>query len=79
MDYLLGTYRRLFLNFSMWYPRHNSYNYVILGCLHSATLREHTQYLGRHTWFPLYPPWKPTMEYNIFVELCQVVLKPPVR
>ena len=37
-DYILRTYRRLF-------GMHNSDNYMVLGCLHSAPLREHARYL----------------------------------
>ena len=36
----MGTDRRLFVNVSVWYPRHNSYHYMVLGCLHVASLRD---------------------------------------
>ena len=35
-DYILGTDCRLFWNMSVQDPRHNSYHYLVLGCLHSA-------------------------------------------
>ena len=41
-DYILGTDRRLFGNVSVRDPRHNSDHYMVLGCLHSASLTEHT-------------------------------------
>ena len=49
IDYILGTDRCLFRNVSIRDPRHNSDHYMILGCLCSATLREHTNCLGRRT------------------------------
>ena len=41
MDYILGTDRHLFLNVSVRDPRHNTEHYMVLGCLHGVTLREH--------------------------------------
>ena len=40
-DYILGTDHRLFVNVSVQDPRHNSDHYMVLGCLHSASLTEH--------------------------------------
>ena len=60
MDYILGTDRRLFRNVSVRDPSQNSDYYMISGCLHSATLRKHTKYLGRRTRLPLRPPTTPT-------------------
>ena len=37
-DYILETDLRLFSNMYAREPRHNSDHYLILGCLHSATL-----------------------------------------
>ena len=42
-DYILVTDRRLFWNVYVWYPRHNSDRYLILGCLRSAHLREQSE------------------------------------
>ena len=42
-DYILGTDRRLFGNVSVWDPRHNSDHYMVLGCLHSAPLRDYAR------------------------------------
>ena len=42
-DYILGTDRRLFGNVSIREPRHNSDHYMVLGCLNSASLTEHTR------------------------------------
>ena len=41
MDYILGTDRRIFRNFAVWEPRHNSDHYMVLVCLPSAPLTEH--------------------------------------
>ena len=40
-DYILGTDRLLFGNFSIRDPWNNSYHYMFLGCLHSVPLRYH--------------------------------------
>ena len=45
-DYILETDRRLFGNVSVQDPRHNSDHYLVLSYLHSASLKEHTCYLG---------------------------------
>ena len=45
-DYILGTDHRLFGNVSVRDPRHNSDHYMVLGCLHSASLTDHKRYLG---------------------------------
>ena len=53
MDYILGTDLRLFWNMSIRETMHNSYHYMVLGCLRIAPLREHAKYLGGHKWIPL--------------------------
>ena len=78
-DFLLGTDHGLFWNVSVQEMSHKSDHYIILGCLHTATLREHTQYLRRYNRFPLLPLGKPTREDNIFVDLCQPLPKIPVQ
>ena len=45
-DYILGMDRRLFRNVFVQDPRHNSDHYMVLGCLPSASLKEHNRYLG---------------------------------
>ena len=75
-DYIMGKYLRLFGNVSVRYPRHNSDHYMVLGCLHSASLREHAKYLGGSKRLPLRPPTKPTREDRIFAALWTAVLKP---
>ena len=70
MDYILGKDRRLFSNVSTWEARKNSDHYMILGCVRTATLREHTKYLGRRTRLTLQPPTPPPMEDKHFVTLC---------
>ena len=45
-DYNLGTDCRLFAFLSVQNPRHNSDHYMVLGCVHSASLQENARYLG---------------------------------
>ena len=75
-DYIMGTYLRLFGNVSVRYPRHNSDHYMVLGCLHSASLREHARYLGGRKRLPLCPLTEPTREDRIFADLWRDVPKP---
>ena len=74
-DYILGTDRCLFGNVSVWDPRHNSDHYMDLGCLHSASLMDHTRYLRGRKNLPLRPPTKPTREDKIFAALRRAVPK----
>ena len=78
-DYILGTDCRLFGNFSVWDPRHNSDHYMVLGCLHSASLKEHARYPGGRKRPPLRPPTEPTREDTIFAALRRDVLKRRAR
>ena len=71
------TDQQLFRKVSNQDLRHNSDHYIILVCLRSTNLSEHTQYLGRCTWLPLLPPGTLTREEKIFMKFLQVVLKPP--
>ena len=75
-DYILGTDYRLFENVSVQDPRHNSDHYTVLGCLHSAHLREHARYLGGRKRLPLLPSTAPTREDGIFAALRRAVPKP---
>ena len=59
-DYILGTDFCLFRKVVVRDPQHNLGRYLILGCLHSAPLRQNTDYLGRRTWLPLRPLTTPT-------------------
>ena len=54
-DYIIGTDLNLFRNVSVQDPQHNLDHYLVLGCLCSATPREHSQYLGRRKRIPLRP------------------------
>ena len=77
--YILGTDHRLFWNVSVRYPRHNSNHYLVLGCLRSAPLRKHSEYLGRRKRLPLRPPTTPTREDGLFTALHRAVPKPKAR
>ena len=57
-DYLLGTDLRMFHNISVWDPQHNYGHYMVLGCLHGTTQREHSLYLGQRQRSPLQLPHK---------------------
>ena len=78
-DYILGTDRRLFRNLAIWDPRHNSDHYMVLGCLRSAPLREHTLYLWCLARLPLRPPTTPTRKDGLFVALRRAIPKPKSR
>ena len=77
--YILGMDRHLFGNVSVRDPRHNSYHYMVLGCLHREPLREHARYLGGCKCLPLRPPTAPTREDGIFAALRRAVPKPLAR
>ena len=68
-DYILETDHSLLRNMSVRYPKHNSDHYLILGCLHSTTLREHVHQLWRRTLPPLRPPTMPAKEDGLFLNL----------
>ena len=52
---------------------------MVLGCLHSAPLREHARYLGGCKRLPLRPPTAPTREDRIFAALRRAVPKKLAR
>ena len=74
-DYILGTDHRLFRNVAIQDPWHNSDHHLVLVCLHSAPLREHTEYLGRRTRLPLWPLITPTREDGLFMDLRRSIPK----
>ena len=78
-DYIQGTDRRFFGNLSVRYPRNNSDHYLVLGCLHSASPKEHMRYLGGRKRPPLRPTNKPTREVKIFAYLRRAVPKARAR
>ena len=78
-DYILGTDRRLFGNVSIQDSRHNTDHYMVMGCLHSAYLKEHAQYLGGRKKLPLLSRIEPVREDTIFAALRRAVTKPRVR
>ena len=75
-DYILDTDFRLFSNMSIQEPSHNLDHYLIPGCLRSATMREHENYLFRSTRLPLCTPNTPTKQDGLFVYLLQKIPKP---
>ena len=78
-DYILGTDRRIFRNVAVRDPRQNSDQYLVLGCLLSAPLREHTEYLGSRKRLPLWSPTTPTREDGLFADLKRAIPKPKSR
>ena len=74
--YILGKNLRLFWNLSVWDPRHNSDHYMVLGCLRSAPLREHSRYLEGPKRLPLRPLTSLTKKDEIFAALRRAVPKP---
>ena len=78
-EYILGTDCRLFWSVSVRDPRHNSYHYLVLGCLRSALLREHSEYLGRRKRLPLQPPTTLTREGGLFASLRRDIPNPKAR
>ena len=78
-DNIRGTDQRLFGNVSVWDPRHNSDHYLVLGCLHRASMKEHMWDLGGQKKLPLRPPTEPTREDKIFAALRKAVPKPQAR
>ena len=74
-DYILGTDCHHFWNVSVRDPRHNSDHYMVLGCLRSIPLREHSRYLGGRKRPPLRPPTAPMREDGIFAALQRAVPK----
>ena len=75
-DYNLGTDFHLFENVSVQDPMHNSDHYMVLGCVHSASLQEHVRYLGGSKRPPLRLSTKLTREDRIFAALWRAVPKP---
>ena len=75
-DNILGTYFCLFRNVAVRDPRHNLDHYLVIGCLCSSPMREHTKYLGRPKRIRLWTLTTPTMEDGIFESLQRSILKP---
>ena len=79
MYYTLGKDCRIFRNVAIRDPRHNLDHYMVLECLHSYPLREHTEYLGRRMQPPLRPPTTPAREEGLFAALRRSIPKPKAR
>ena len=78
-DYILGKDHCIFGNVSVRDPRHNSYHYMVLVCLPSASLTEHKRYLGGRKKLPMKPPTESTREDEVFASLRRAVPKARVR
>ena len=78
-DYILGTDRSLFRNVAVRDPQHNLYHYLVLGCLRSAPLRDHTEYLRRRTRLPLRLLTTPTRKDGLFAALRREISKHKAR
>ena len=76
MYYILVKDLCIFMKMSDQEPRHNLYHYLILGCLHSATLKEHAKYLRRSMRIPLRPLTTPTRKDGLFTALRQAIPNP---
>ena len=72
-DYILGTDSRVIRNVAVRDPRHNSDNYMVLGCLPSAPPTEHKRYLGGRKRWPVRPPREPTQTDRLFAALRRAV------
>ena len=78
-EYILGTDRRLFKNVSVRDPRHNTDQYMVLGCLSGAPLKATRRYQGGRKRWPVWPPAKPSQTDTLFVALRRAVPKPAPR
>ena len=56
-------------------PMHNSDHYMVLGCLHSASLKEHARYIGGRKNLTLCPLTKPMRQDTISAALQRAVTK----
>ena len=74
--FILRIDHRLFRNVAVRDLRHNSDHYLVLLCLHSAPLREHTNYLRRRKQTPLRTLTTLKREDGPFAALQRVILKP---
>ena len=75
-NYILGTYSRMFQNVEVRDARHNTDDYLVLGCLHIAAPAVHLRYLGRHTRFPVRPQATPDKSECMFSELQRSIPRP---
>ena len=80
-DYILGSNRQMFHNVAVRDPRNNSYHFMVVGCLHGASPREPSCYLGCRTCLPLRLPGRQTITRaeKLFAELRCAVPKPDKR
>ena len=70
--------RRILQSVSVWDPQHNSYHFIVMGCLRSASPREHFCYLRQRMRLPLKPPGRQKITWadTIFSALQSVVKNP---
>ena len=77
IDYILGTDSRLFQKVAVRYARHNTYHYLVFGCLRRIASAAHYLYLGRCTCFPIRPPATPDRIDRIFAKIRQAIPRTP--
>ena len=77
-DYILESNCRIFQNMSVWEPRHNSDHFMVVGCLHGASPREHSHYLRISTRLSLRPCGIQTRTRadELFIKVRRAVPKP---
>ena len=59
-DYIVGYDCQIFRNVAIWYPRHNSDHFMVMGFLRGASPREQLRYARRRTCFLLQLPGRQT-------------------
>ena len=70
-DNIMGSDRQIFQSVTIWDQGQNSNHCMLMGCLRSASPREHSNRLGRRTCLLPCPPRLQTrmQAENIFAEL----------
>ena len=78
-NYILGTGNFLFQNVSIQDSSHNTYHYLVMGCLRGAAPAAHLRYLGKRTHFSIRPLATLDKEDCMFAELQRAIPSPPDR
>ena len=75
-DYILGTDSCLFQNVLVRDARHNTYYYLVLGCLCRAKPAAHLRSLWKRTRLPIRTPATPDKSDRMFDEIRRAIPKP---